>query len=162
MIILDRFTTGILTLNQPNILVDTTGHAMITDCGLAVLDSIRSTPDENGHSALRWMAPEILANQGTFSKEADVFSFAMVMIEVRSGFRIDTWRISFIRAKVFTSVVPFNEKPSRAAVLATVGGERPARPIHPNFTDALWTMMQQCWDHDPRRRPKVLQILCSL
>jgi len=86
-----------LTLNQPNVLVDTTGHAMITDCGLAVvtqnLDSMRSTPDEHGHGALRWIAPEILANQGTFSKEADVFSFAMVMIEVRCKSRIDTWRI---------------------------------------------------------------------
>jgi len=62
---------------------------MITDCGLAVvtqsLDSIRGAPDEYGHS-VRWMAPEILADRGTFSKEADVFSFAMVMIEVRCIF----------------------------------------------------------------------------
>ena len=59
---------------------------MITDCGLAVvtqsMDSIQSTSDERGDST-RWMAPEILANRGAFSKEADVFSFAMVMIEVR-------------------------------------------------------------------------------
>ena len=84
-IVLDRSTTGILTPDQSNILVDTTGHAMITDCGLAVvtqsLDSIQSVPDERGDST-RWMAPEILANRGAFSKEADVFSFAMVMIEV--------------------------------------------------------------------------------
>jgi len=79
--------------------VDTTGHAMITDCGLAMvtqnLDSIRGAPDEHGDST-RWIAPEILANQGTFSKEADVFSFAMVTIEVRYRFGIDIRRISFI------------------------------------------------------------------
>jgi len=73
--------------DQPNILVDPTGHAMITDCGLAIvtqnLDSIRGAPDQHGDSA-RWIAPEILDNRGTFSKEADVFSFAMVMIEVCS------------------------------------------------------------------------------
>ena len=66
---------------------------MITDCGVAVviqdLDSIRGAPDEHGDST-RWIAPEILANRGTFSKEADVFSFAMVMIEVRCRFRIVT------------------------------------------------------------------------
>ena len=89
--ILDRFTVGVLTPNQPNVLVDTTGRARITDCGLAMvtqnLDSIRSAPDGHGHST-RWIAPEILDNRGTFSKEADVFSFAMVMIEVRCRFRI--------------------------------------------------------------------------
>ena len=91
-IALDRLTTGMLTpADQPNILVDTTGHAMITDCGLAIvtqnLDSIRGAPDEYGHST-RWIAPEILDNdnRGTFSREADVFSFAMVTIEVRCGF----------------------------------------------------------------------------
>ena len=88
-VILDRSTTGILIPDQSNILVDTTGHAMITDCGLAVvtqsIDSIRGAPDEREDS-MRWMAPEILANRGTFSKEADVFSFAMVMIEVRCRF----------------------------------------------------------------------------
>ena len=89
-IVLDRVTASILTpADQPNILVDSTGHAMITDCGLAVvtqnLDSIRGAPDEYGHST-RWIAPEILDNRGTFSKEADVFSFAMVIIEVRCRF----------------------------------------------------------------------------
>jgi len=72
--------------------VDATGRAMITDCGLAIvtqnLDSIRGAPDEHG-DITRWIAPEILDNRGTYSKEADVFSFAMVMIEVRCGFRID-------------------------------------------------------------------------
>ena len=97
--ILDRFTTGMLTLNQSNVVVDTAGRARITDCGLATvtqnMDSIRGAPDEHGDSA-RWIAPDILANRGTFSKEADVFSFAMITIEVRCRPRIDIWRTSFI------------------------------------------------------------------
>ena len=72
-----------LTGDQSKILVDATGHARITDFGLAMitqdLDSIRHTSD---HS-MRWIAPEMLSNQGTYSKEADVFSFAGVTIEVR-------------------------------------------------------------------------------
>jgi len=99
VIIRDRFTTGILTPNQLNVHVDGAGDAMITDCGVALvtqnLDSIRSAPDEHGHST-RWIAPEILANRGTFSKEADVFSLAMVAIEVRCRFRIDIWKTPFI------------------------------------------------------------------
>ena len=33
----------------------------------------------------RWTAPEILNEQGIYTKEADIFSFAMIMIEVRYG-----------------------------------------------------------------------------
>ena len=81
-----RFTT-ILTLCQLNILVDDSDHARITDFGLATvtqnLDSIRSTQPRRGHTT-RWAAPEIL-DEGPHSKEADVFAFAMVMIEVRHG-----------------------------------------------------------------------------
>ena len=46
------------------------------------LDLFRSGSDECGDGA-RWMAPEILDSRGTYSKEADVYSFAMVAIEVR-------------------------------------------------------------------------------
>ena len=66
--------------------MDASGNARITDFGLAIvaqdLDSLRRGSDECGDSA-RWIAPEILENRGTYSKEADVFSFAMVTIEVR-------------------------------------------------------------------------------
>ena len=73
---------------QPNILVDTTGRARITDFGLYSvtqnLGSISGTPAEVRNTA-RWIAPEILDYRGTYSKEGDVFSFAMVTIEVRCG-----------------------------------------------------------------------------
>jgi len=79
-----RFTT-VLTPGQPNFLVDHSGNALLADFGLATvtqnLDSVRSTTHRGGHTP-RWAAPEVLT-EGTFSKEADIFSFAMVMIEVR-------------------------------------------------------------------------------
>jgi len=86
--------TTALTSSQTNVLVDTTGRAQITDFGLATftqdLDSMRNTSAEDGDSA-RWIAPEIF-DRGTYSKESDVFSFAMVMIEVRC--RPPTWLAS--------------------------------------------------------------------
>ena len=69
---------------QPNILVDDSGRALIADFGLSMItqnpDSILSI-SQRGYTT-RWTAPEIL-NDGMHSKEADIFSFAMVMIEVR-------------------------------------------------------------------------------
>jgi len=71
---------------KSNVLVDATARAQITGFGLAVvtqnLDSVRGASGEHGH-VVQWTAPEILSEKGTLSKEADVFSFAMVMIEVR-------------------------------------------------------------------------------
>ena len=67
--------------------MDGSDNALIADFGLAAvtqnLDSIRSAPCERGHT-VRWTAPELL-KEGSYSKETDVFSFAMVMIEVRDG-----------------------------------------------------------------------------
>ena len=72
----------------PNILVDDTGHARIADFCLATvthdLDWIRAGSEVQSRPA-QLAAPEILTGEGTYSKEADVFSFAMVMIEVRRG-----------------------------------------------------------------------------
>lgn len=69
---------------QANILVDDSCHARITDFGLAMvtrnLDSIPTTTHQHGHT-IRWAAPEVM-DKGTYSMEADMFSFAMVMIEV--------------------------------------------------------------------------------
>jgi len=65
--------------------VDGSGRARITDSGLAVaiesLDSGEGTELRRGHTA-RWTAPEVL-DEKPYSKKADIFSFAMVMIEVR-------------------------------------------------------------------------------
>jgi hypothetical protein len=73
-------------LFQPNVLMDDDGHARITDFTLTIVsqntDSIRTTSGNWGHIA-QWTAPEILNEKGTYSIEADVFAFAMVMIEAR-------------------------------------------------------------------------------
>ncbi|KAF9642913.1 kinase-like protein [Thelephora ganbajun] len=135
-------------LKGPNILVDDSGHARVADFGFAMvtrnLDSIPSASRHNGHTP-RWTAPEVL-NEGPHSKEADIFSFAMVMIEV------------------FTGAVPFSENSSLVATLSITQGKRPSRPTHPTFTENLWKLMQRCWDHDPHSRPEVseaLQILLT-
>jgi serine/threonine protein kinase len=55
------------------------------DFGLATVardtNSLDSTTDERATTA-RYTSPEVLKNAGRHSKESDVFSFGMVMIEV--------------------------------------------------------------------------------
>ena len=78
------FPTTVLTLCQPNVLVDELGHARLADFGLSMvtrnLDSIQGDSQHHGFTP-RWSAPEVLRSWA-HSKEADVFSFGMVMYEV--------------------------------------------------------------------------------
>jgi len=82
----------ILTPGQPNVLVDDSGHACITDFGQTKvtqsLDTMR-TASRHGNTP-RWSAPEVLDEQPP-SKESDTYSFAMVMIEVRDQTTLCAW-----------------------------------------------------------------------
>ena len=71
-------------LSQSNILVDATDRARITDFGLAPVTQdfgLIRNPSAEGDQSVGWIAPEIL-DGGAYSKEADIFSFAGVTIEV--------------------------------------------------------------------------------
>jgi serine/threonine protein kinase len=154
----------ILTRVQSNILLDASNHARITDFGLTKvtrnLDSIRSASSDQDHVG-RWTAPEILNEEGTYSMEGDVFSFAMVMIEARYEWAI--CRVlaycHFSSPQVFTGAVPFSSSLSPTAMLAIMDGRRPPRPTHPALTDQLWAYVQRCWDQDSHSRPEASEVL---
>lgn len=74
-----------MTFSKPNILIDASGHARVCDFGLASVAHGKYTTglkSDKGHTA-RWSAPEILFGECTTSKQADIFAFGMVVIEVR-------------------------------------------------------------------------------
>ena len=67
-------------------MVDGSGNSRIMDFGLASIargpSSIASATEGYGHTP-RWTAPEMLREGISASKKSDVFSFAMVIYEVR-------------------------------------------------------------------------------
>ena len=78
------YQVALLTPNQPNILIDHNGRARLVDFGLASIvhgASSISTSRGQGYTA-RWTAPEILMGGNNVTREADIFSFGMVVIEV--------------------------------------------------------------------------------
>lgn len=75
-------TSAAFTPHQCNILVDNSNHARIADFGLVMVTQDLNFMQSASSPTSRWTAPEVLED-GPYSKEADVFSFAMVMIEVR-------------------------------------------------------------------------------
>jgi len=66
-------------------MVDASGRARITDFGLALKYNTAGETCVALGGTERWTAPEILEEKGSLSKSADVFSFAMVMVEVSCG-----------------------------------------------------------------------------
>jgi len=75
-------------------MVSAEGRACITDFGPARDQGAVEEAGTASSGTVRWTAPEILQGQGVPSKQADVFSFAMVMIEVCFGApMINPWLI---------------------------------------------------------------------
>ena len=79
-------------------MVDGSGNARIMDFGLASVvrdpNSVASNSDV-GYSP-RWTAPEILRGEASASKETDVFSFGMVIYEVRGRSVLDVSTTLFV------------------------------------------------------------------
>ena len=148
--------------------MDNFGCVRIADFGLAKvtqnLDSVPSASRQQGHTP-RWAAPEILKEEGPCSKESDIFSFAMVMIEVRYGWPTVCKPLAYYRfvlIQVFIAAVPFSGCSSFVAAIAIVQGKRPPQPTHPAFTEDVWALVQRCWNQEPHLRPQVREVLEAL
>ena len=145
-------------------MVDKSGNARLVDFGLAAIarnpHSLRSTLDE-GHTTARWCAPEVLTGEECASKESDIFSFGMVIIEVGCDQFVLRQR-PYPLMKVFTGKAPFAGSAAPTVVLGIMGGKRPERPNHASFTDNLWNLTRKCLEQAPSDRPKVEQVLEAL
>ncbi|KAF8595317.1 kinase-like protein, partial [Ceratobasidium sp. AG-I] len=64
-----------------NVLIDGKGTAKLTDFGNVLLEhyslQFTTTTTKSSHS-IRWTAPELLLDEGTYSMEADVYALGMV------------------------------------------------------------------------------------
>ena len=126
----------------------------MTEYGLALINSypsftVAATPGNVGGS--RWLAPEIIipprkgASQPVMeSKAADVFAFAMLAVEV------------------FTGKIPFGEQKNEAVVVRISQGGRPEMPGNAQevgLTSDMWTLLENCWDQNPNRRPSMGEVV---
>ena len=111
------------------------------------MDPELSTLLRHNHT-VRWTAPEVL-NGARFSKEADIFSLAMVMIEVRHGLYIACGALTYCRR--FTSMSGIHSRGSFQWVFTTHGhafnNKRRAPPAagtsrtHGKFVDVNATVL---------------------
>ena len=90
------FNTSLIVYVQPNILIDNNKNAVLCDFGLASITADAESAHAstvNSAGSIRWMAPERLSifdgspepapTAVRVTKESDMYSLAMVVIEVR-------------------------------------------------------------------------------
>jgi len=149
--------------SKANILVDGGRRARLTDFGLASImlgeKSIISAQDPSVTTAVTWAAPEILGG-GPVSREGDIFTFAMVTVEVHPG-GAPRGSSSLLTLPVLEQA--FTGGPAFAlnfntAILEILNGKRPGQPATLRH-DGLWGITKKCWSQEPKQRPTTSQLL---
>ena len=151
----------ISTNSKANVLIDGDGRARLMDFGLTSVTqgetSIVSPQDPNMTNTTTWAAPEILKGAPA-SEEGDVFTFAMVAVEVCT---VGEQRFCISRltclGQTFTGSPPFVSN-YQAAVFGIMDGKRPGRPAILDH-EGLWKIINGCWSEEPRVRPTSSQLL---
>ncbi|TFK19395.1 kinase-like protein [Coprinopsis marcescibilis] len=150
-------------LKGMNILVTESGHACLTDFGLASLIerteivSWTSVQRVANHSdMIRWQAPECFRDPENnvspyVTTHADMWAFACVCYEITTG------------------NVPFYEYSRDTTVLKQLTtGQKPSKPAPDSdafttfgLTEDLWSLMDRCWSPQPQSRPTAREVLDS-
>ncbi|EJD51720.1 kinase-like protein [Auricularia subglabra TFB-10046 SS5] len=143
-------------IHLDNVLISDKGSALLSDFGLSrVVPEGHSSSlyrgDSSKHSFGRdvYAAPELCDGRGQpLSWATDVFAFGMLIFHAFSGEQ------------------PFG-KPRNGYPIAIVMLSRGLRPerreiTRRDFSDALWELVQRCWQHDvPRARPRMPEV-CAI
>lgn len=125
------------------------GEACISDFGMGQAMEDVDTASSSRHSirlGARWVPLELIADSPP-TKESDVYTFGMVVLELLTG------------------EPPFSEYRSEVAVLrALVNGTQPKRPTESTvwLTDELWALVQRCWSKGPESRPTMEVVVVDL
>ncbi|CAB4410626.1 unnamed protein product [Rhizophagus irregularis] len=109
----------------------------IGDLGLSQAVNNKSSNNEI-YGVIPYVAPEVF-NEYKFTKEADIYSFGMIMWELTTGCK------------------PFNNvEHDHTLIYKILDGERPK--ITKDTPECYANLMNSCWDPDPEKRPSIKDI----
>ncbi|QRW16281.1 Tyrosine kinase domain-containing protein [Rhizoctonia solani] len=139
----DLKAPNILVSEDQNIKLADFDHAILPDCTLAFSETTNL-----GGGTLRWMAPELVIPDDEApcqrNKKTDVYSLGMTCLEI------------------ITAEIPYIECSQGAIYKVKDRKRHPNRPqelLGSDRSDAMWSLLVQCWDHDPSARPTAREVL---
>ncbi len=135
-------------LKPTNVLLTASGEPKLTDFGLSVLEgNLDPSLDSHARGTPIWMAPELLAAlrarvPSTITKEADMYSFALIIWEI------------------LTREVPYKQLATSIERLVQLVVDQEVRETIPKNTPANYVkVLTFCWDANPRKRLPVDTII---
>ncbi|KAJ7728912.1 hypothetical protein B0H16DRAFT_233408 [Mycena metata] len=134
-------------LKGANILVTPSGRACVADFGLSsiIATSLKfqqSTTTTRGGTT-RYQAPELLNSA-----------------EAQNHFGSDIYAFACVGYEILTDKNPFFEIKNEMYLVGQVlKGLRPSRPETISAEDGLWLLLQDCWNEEPTKRPRAIQIV---
>ncbi len=127
-------------LKPQNILMDASGVAKVADFGIAKTKQSTYLNTTKGNGTPAYTAPETFGSGDKISEKADVYSLGMIMWEC------------------WTGEVPWKEVQIPFQVVMLVGVEKRRPEIPADCPKQLASLIQRCWDDDPRRRPSCAEV----
>ncbi|KAF8061461.1 hypothetical protein FPV67DRAFT_1509075 [Lyophyllum atratum] len=133
-------------LRGANILISRDGVAGLSDFGLSkFLEDCGQGMTSSQALNPRWFAPELFRQTDPLSPYSDVWSFAMVCLELMTGEQ------------------PFSRISRDIMVLRELDHgklpERPGRQVTAQgLSDDLWSLMKKCWHKKPEARPSMTDV----
>jgi serine/threonine protein kinase len=131
-------------LASRNILVSKDKVCKVADFGFArrVDDDCVYVRKSTNPVPVKWMAPEALEGN-KFTLKSDVFSLGILMWEI-----------------VTLGATPYEQLTSEGVYKMVTAGGRLERPQH--CKDEFFSLMAQCWMHDPALRPTFKEVALKL
>ena len=128
---------------------------------------------ENPSNTNRYRAPELQGIDNEMSgieqsptKRSDIYSFSMIIVEVRMLCGSVTYAGSDDRPlQLATGKVPFPECTTFALTMALSKKKRPSKPARfeiPGITPGVWKIAEKCWKQNAEERPEVNVVLQDL
>ncbi|KAK7060776.1 hypothetical protein VNI00_000508 [Paramarasmius palmivorus] len=149
-----------------NILITDDFRCCLADFGLAIAVETQIMSSSGGlKGSFRWLSPELLPAGAELptpghkrnKPSRDIYAFGCTILEV-CNFLLKRDTSVHLRFKIITGRPPFADLAEGAVLLKVVQGERPGRPGSGWCPDSIWDLIEQCWEHDPRRRPHIREI----
>ena len=127
--------------SKANVLVDSKGHAVVADYGLALIMDSSEFTFVKAAGTCRWTAPEIMNQPNNedvplpqFTVKSDIFSYAMTVFEVYLH-SLSPCLNTHTSQKMFAGEQPFNEKKSKRNIISAI-----LNRTHPVLPESIESM----------------------